>query len=414
MRILHTSDWHLNDKLNRHERQPDLCARMVEIATILRDESVDAMLIAGDLFADRVARLSELRGALTDMLDAFRGFLDGGGTIVAISGNHDSEDLFELLRSAQNLTTRVALAPGQAAPPGRLYLSAKPAVLTLEGRDGQRVQVALQPYPTPSLYLSGKGDPEVQSAAERNDLLHRRAVDLLAQQVKRCASQPLPSVLLAHAHVRNSLLSHSLYRIEERDDVVFNAGDLPGFAYTALGHIHRPQRINDCDNVRYSGSIERMDAAERDEGKGVVLVDIGPVSAGPAREIPLDATPILDEEISGPADLAALQEKYTAAQRERAYLRYLLRCRVQDEAALHRDVRRLFPRWYTSSAEHTDGKELRAEAQVSSARLRDTAGTARTFVDERLRDHPYRADVLRRLDGLLESLREPQPVEVRP
>ena len=27
MRILHTSDWHLNDKLGRHERQPDLCAR---------------------------------------------------------------------------------------------------------------------------------------------------------------------------------------------------------------------------------------------------------------------------------------------------------------------------------------------------------------------------------------------------
>lgn len=414
MRILHTSDWHLNDKLNRHERQPDLCARMVEIATILRDESVDAMLIAGDLFADRVARLSELRGALTDMLDAFRGFLDSGGTIVAISGNHDSEDLFELLRAAQNLTTRVALAPGQAAAPGRLYLSAKPAVLTLEGRDGQRVQVALQPYPTPSLYLSGKGDPEVQSAAERNHLLHLRAMDLLRQQSARCASQPLPSVLLAHAHVRNSLLSHSLYRIEERDDVVFNAVDLPIFAYTALGHIHLAQTLESCDNIRYSGSIERMDAAERDDQKSVVVVDIGPVTAGPARTIALDATPILEEEVSGPADLAALEDKYTAAQRERAYLRYHLRCRAQDEAPLHREVRRLFPRWYTSVVEHTDGRESRAEAQVSSARLRDFAGTARSFIDERLRDHPDHAEVRRRLDHVLAGLCEAPAVEVRP
>jgi DNA repair protein SbcD/Mre11 len=400
MRILHTSDWHLNDKLGRHERQPDLYARMEEIARILKDEAVDVMLIAGDLFSERQARLPELRKALEDFDKVFRPFLDAGGTAVAISGNHDSEDLFELLRVTQRLAAPVQR--GGPAPPGRLYLVAQPLVLPLAGRDGQEVQVVLMPYPTPSFLF--KNDETFQSAEERNRLLRDRAVEYLRKQVDGCAARPLPSVLVAHLHVRNSALPHSLYKIEERDDVVLDPGLIPSaFAYIAFGHIHRAQEIDGSPFIRYSGSIERMDVAERADDKGVVLVDIGAVGASPPRVVSLDATPIFDEEITGPEDLPRLASTYTPAQRERGYLRYRLRCRGQDEQTLHRDVRRLFPRWYDAKVELTDGVEAGAAASVSSARLRDTAGTARKFVDERLAGQDVREPVLHRLAGLLDE-----------
>jgi exonuclease SbcD len=390
MRILHTSDWHLNDKLGRHERQPDLAARMKEIALVLKDESVDVMLIAGDLFSDRHVRLPELRGALEQFREAFHGFLQGGGTAVAIAGNHDSEDLFELLRVTQGLT---------AGPVPRDAL-AQPRVLRLEGRDEQQVQVALLPYPTPSfLFKSGE---TFQSAEERNRTLRERAAGFLQKQVEDCAARALPSVLVAHLHVRNSELSHSLYKLEERDDVVLDPGLIPAsFAYAAFGHIHRAQEIDKSPFLRYSGSIERMDAAERDDQKGVVVVDIGPRGATSARVLPLDATPIFDEEVAGPEDVPRLATHYTPAQRERGYLRYRLRCRGQDEQALHREVRRLFPRWYDGKVDLTDGAQAGARAALSSARLRDTAGTARQFVEERLRDPAEREAVLLRLTGLL-------------
>jgi exonuclease SbcD len=199
-------------------------------------------------------------------------------------------------------------------------------------------------------------------------------------------------------------LPHSLYRIEERDDVVLDTGLIPpAFAYVAFGHIHRAQEIDGAPFIRYSGSIERMDAAEKSDDKGVVRVDIGPLGASSPRVLPLDATPIFDEEIAGPEDLPRLSNAYTAAQRERGYLRYRLRCRGEDEQTLHRDVRRLFPRWYDARVELTDGVEAGAVASVSSARLRDTAGTAHKFVEDRLQGQDVQEAVLRRLTGLLEE-----------
>ena len=45
-------------------------------------------------------------------------------------------------------------------------------------------------------------------------------------------------------------------------------------AYTALGHLHRGQKVSGRENVRYSGSPIPMSFAERNNKQGVVLVDL--------------------------------------------------------------------------------------------------------------------------------------------
>src|SRR5436309_3125735 len=108
MKILHTADWHMNDTLGRVDRSDDICRALERIAGYLEEYAVDVMLVAGDLFSEP-ARPERMRAAVAEIRRIFLPFLERGGTILAISGNHDSEVFFETLRDAFDL-----VAPGRA------------------------------------------------------------------------------------------------------------------------------------------------------------------------------------------------------------------------------------------------------------------------------------------------------------
>ena len=94
----------------------------------------------------------------------------------------------------------------------------------------------------------------------------------------------LPSLLAAHLYVSGSAV-RGLFRLSEVEDILFQDSTFSaGWSYVALGHIHQPMTISGMSNVRYSGSIERMDQGEREDDKSVTLIDIGP--AGLRSELP--------------------------------------------------------------------------------------------------------------------------------
>src|SRR5438132_9568905 len=88
VRILHTADWHLGDRLGRVDRTDDLRAAVERIADYCVGEKVDVLLVAGDLFSE-LARPDGLRDAIRHLQSTFGEVLYDGGTIVAITGNHD-------------------------------------------------------------------------------------------------------------------------------------------------------------------------------------------------------------------------------------------------------------------------------------------------------------------------------------
>jgi exonuclease SbcD len=47
-----------------------------------------------------------------------------------------------------------------------------------------------------------------------------------------------------------------------------------GIAYTALGHLHRAQRVSGRENVRYAGAPLPMSFAEKNNRQGVMLVEL--------------------------------------------------------------------------------------------------------------------------------------------
>ncbi len=351
MRILHTADWHLGDRMGRIDRTDDLRRAVERVAAACAEEKVDVLLVAGDLFSE-MSRPDSLRESIEHLQATFEKFLLDGGTIVAITGNHDNENFCQTLRLVMNLAAPASGGLGEVCPPGRLYLAANPTFLRLLDRDGRPVQFVLMPYPTPTRYLRDAPATRYGSLEEKNRHLqtaYAQALRDFQQHPRYDAAQP--TVLSAHVHVQGARLP-TLFRISEQESIIFAEDDLPtNFGYVALGHIHQAHCLLGMEHVRYSGSIERLDLGERFDDKSLTLFNLG--ADGKAHDIetrPLPSAPMYDLEIFSPKDeLPALPDNYPEA--ERALVRYHLRYKAGEDN-LHEvltELDRIFPRWYHRS-----------------------------------------------------------------
>jgi exonuclease SbcD len=349
MKILHTADWHLGDRLGRIDRTDDLRRAVERVADYCARRAVDVLLVAGDLFSE-LARPEGLREAIRHVQETFRPFLRDGGTIVTLTGNHDNENFCQTLCHAMSLAAPASDEPGTLAPPGRLYLASQPTFLRLADRhEGHEVQFVLMPYPTPTRYLDHEESQRYHSLEEKNKHLQSAyTAALTAIRAHPRFDPKRPAVLSAHVHVRGGEVS-TLFRISEQEDVVFESDDLPAdFAYVALGHIHKPQCIAGRAHVRYSGSIERMDLGESGDNKGVVLFDVGPEGRrGEPEVLPLESTPVYVVDVQDPREeLPQLASSYPDAERALVHIKLKYTAGVDNLDEVLRELEQVFPRWY--------------------------------------------------------------------
>jgi exonuclease SbcD len=406
IRILHTADWHLGDRLGRIDRTADLRRAVERVAAYCERERVDVLLMAGDLFSE-LSRPDGLRDSIEHLQQVFTPFLVQGGTILALTGNHDNEVFCQTLRHAMNLATPAAISGKGAVPPRRLYLAAEPTLLRLVGADGQPVQFILMPYPTPTRYLDTPAQ-HYANLEEKNRSLQGAYSGKLQHILSDTGvhDPTLPTVLAAHIHVQGTRLP-SLFRMSERESIIFTERDVPGsLAYVALGHIHQQQCPLGPPHIRYSGSIERLDLGERFDDKGVALLEIGAEGLlGEPYCLPLEATPMYDLEILDPqAELPQLRERYP--DHERALVRYRLRwtAGVDNREAILRDLDAIFPRWYEREVReaHALGQGLN-DPSANGGTQGSVGETVRRYLETELMNHPEaeRDAILRLAEALL-------------
>ncbi|MGI5230571.1 exonuclease SbcCD subunit D [Actinoallomurus sp. CA-142502] len=348
MRLLHTSDWHLGRSFHREDMLAAQARFVDHLVETVRAESVDAVLISGDLYDRALPPVDAV--ALCD--EALRRLAAEKVRVIAISGNHDS---------AQRLGFGAGLMSAAGvhviADPRRV---GEPVLLA----DGTAV------YGIPYL------EPEVVRSAW--DLSERGHTAALAEAMRRVradlAKRDGRSVVLAHAFVTGGEASDS-----ERDISVGGVASVPlsvfdGVDYVALGHLHGRQRMS--GTVRYSGSPLAYSFSEEHHVKGGWLVDLGETVTAEFVEAPV---PRRSARISGRIDDLLSGERW--APYEDHWLQVTLTDPDRPAGAMER-LRRRFPHTLALVFEPEGGPAADDRGWAERIRDRSDLDIAYDFVRE--------------------------------
>ena len=352
MRIMHTADWHLGRRQGRVDRSEDLSRAVERVMAYCEAEDVEVLVIAGDLF-ENGNRPDDVCRSIKILRDSVQPFLRRGGTILAITGNHDGETLSQTINHALGLVDPSDPRPGDLLDRGRFHLFTDECLHRLVDRSGLEVQFALMPYPRASRYLDDAVTTYHGGAEGRNRRLRQDFTGRLGRmRSHRSFDAGLHSVLVGHLFLRGAILpgGRVVSTDDEKQDVVCPAEDLgSGWAYVALGHVHKPQAVGELAHVRYAGSIERLALDEREDRKEVVLLEIGPDGLrGEPECLPLEATPFLDVEIRNPSEeFPTLRDRHPDAGRALVQCHVTYTAGVDDPDEIHRRIDELFPRCYS-------------------------------------------------------------------
>src|SRR5918997_6416912 len=109
MRLLHTSDWHIGRTLHGTELLAEQEAVLTGLARVVAAESVDVVLVAGDVY-DRAVPSADATAVLDRVVGRLR---RAGAAVVLTPGNHDSArrlGTFSGLLAAAGLHVRTTTA----------------------------------------------------------------------------------------------------------------------------------------------------------------------------------------------------------------------------------------------------------------------------------------------------------------
>ncbi len=401
MRILHTADWHLCDRLGRIDRTSDLRQRVEQVASYCEQHAVEVLLVAGDLFYEK-ASAEEMSDAFRHIQKVFTPFFARGGTILAITGNHDDDAKIELVRSGMKLADTVSHTGD--LPTGRLYLQNGLSTCTLKTPSGERAQFVLVPYPFANRY---ELPDDYRTREEEFRLLQNKLATWVAERrSSERFDKTLPTILMAHLHVRGANLNTSLFRFSNPADIQMEAADLKsGWAYVALGHIHLPQALDGVETIRYPGPLDRLDFGEKDDTRGVLLLDLGPTGlTGSPQWLPLEPTPMLEITIENPdMELEVLPELYP--DKDRSIVK--LTVAQTPETKLTRDeigrrLKVLFPRLLSIEWKGEEAEEAEAESLARSASGgKSFEETVREYVKTALGSDPDQDAIMQICEELL-------------
>lgn len=240
MRILHTSDWHLGKRLMKLDRSEEHEGFLNWLIDTLKAESIDILLIAGDIF--------DVPNPPHQSLELFFRFLhrlsvETKTQTFIIAGNHDSGILLdapkELLR-----THRVKIWGKLSPDPATHWDKISVGSETLE-------ICAIPFFRSFELLPQGEGD----------------ALEALKKYFHKEKSHP--TLLLFHhlAGIYEAAGSEQVVSLSGVDSLPVDL--LKQFDYVALGHIHKPQKIS--DNAYYSGSPIPLRFSETAEKSVLIL-----------------------------------------------------------------------------------------------------------------------------------------------
>lgn len=297
MRFLHTADWHLG-RIFYGQYLTDDQAYVLEnqFFTILKEEKIDGILLAGDVFDRAVPPIEAIE--LWDSIIT-RLAMDYKVPLFVVSGNHDGAERLEVGRSMlsesgihiwgsphhalqpfefEGFDGRVAICPMPFSEPRRIG-----DALGLSSSESKSVDTDMADD-TLFSYVDDKDQEAVALNLHNYDQMYQAWSDYLYKQVPK----GMRSIAISHAFVMGGEVGGSERTLSVGGSEQVNPKVFKDFHYTALGHLHGPQRMG-ADYIRYSGSPLKYSFDEHGQKKSFTIIDMDTKGSVDISTIPVEA-----------------------------------------------------------------------------------------------------------------------------
>jgi DNA repair protein SbcD/Mre11 len=325
MRIVHTSDWHAGRIWKGQDRLGELETVLAHLAGFVERARIDLLVMSGDVF-DSASPPPEAERVVSAF---FRRMGAAGVPSVVIAGNHDNPARLEawgLL--AEFVGVRARGLPRRLADGG---------VARIETACGEAATVALLPFAPVGRIVEALDLARDESAARQ------KYADTMQAMLGHLASAfraDTVNLLVAHSHVSGAQASGSERVVTLGEEWAATPQALPSTAqYVALGHIHRPQRVEAAGpHTEYAGSPLQLDFGEAGEEKTFAVIEVSPGRPPRVERVPYEGGARLGTWSGTWADLEASSDALRAFGYVR--VRVLLDVPMPD---LNRRARQLLP-----------------------------------------------------------------------
>lgn len=263
MKIIHTSDLHIGKRLHQADLMDDQAAFFHWLINLIKEQSVDALLISGDVF-DVANPSSEARKLYYEFLVRLS---ELKCKVIITGGNHDSPAVLEAPKEVLK-ALEISVVGSQ---PDDLF----DQLIEISDKKGQqKAVVAAVPF-LRDRDLRKRVEDEIYE--DRVEAIKKGIAKTYREVAKLCEQNypGIPAIAMGHLYINKAKISES-----ERDIHIGNLAGLDAellpdyFQYIALGHLHRPQETDAAGKIVYSGSPYPLSFSEKENRNRVLLLNI--------------------------------------------------------------------------------------------------------------------------------------------
>ena len=342
MRFLHTADWHLG-RIFYGQYLTDDQAHVLEnqFFSILKDEKIDGILLAGDVFDRAVPPIEAIE--LWDSIIT-RLAMDYKVPLFVVSGNHDGAERLEVGRSMlsqsgihiwgsphhalqpfefEGVDGKVAICPMPFSEPRRIgdalgLGSANNSLQTIQSlenaidadtktkakskrskskkasvdiiEDSLFAGVDMVDEKTAAIETSKGVTQDLVAHNESGLNLHNydQMYQAWSNHLRNQVPKGMRSIAISHAFVMGGDVGGSERTLSIGGSEQVSPQVFKDFHYTALGHLHGSQRMG-ADYIRYSGSPLKYSFDEHTQKKSFTIVDMDTKGQVDISTIPVEA-----------------------------------------------------------------------------------------------------------------------------
>lgn len=264
MKILHTADWHIGKVLHRQSLYEDISLFFDWIINYIQDHKIDLLLVSGDIFDLANPSNSDTKLYYHTLYRLSKTNVK----IIITGGNHDSISLLDAPSALLDVLDITVI--------GGARDDKYEEIIPIYSQDEipECIVLAVPFLRDKDLRASMQASETGDKSSIINDAIKLHYDDLV-RMAKEKYGDSVPLLAMGHLYMKGSISSDSereihIGNLEGLDSKIIH----PEIDYMALGHIHKPQKIGNKNNIRYSGSPVFLDFSERDYDKMVIEIEI--------------------------------------------------------------------------------------------------------------------------------------------